>query len=393
MRTLKALICALSMAWLAACGGGGGDAPEPAPPPAAAAIRFEVLYEPAAAPPSTPAPGRWLTVRALPGSTALGTRATAKVELQLAQEAPRSLAAPSYVDAQGRPTYVFDVSADYPSIFQFRSCMSFIPFQVTVTDETGFAFTKYGQLCPGQAPSVGAFSDYGDRTARFRMAGPAGATQASFHRHGAQGYTDSGSSTPAGGSATWSVKAAEGDHLFAMAQLTSAAAPGAAATAEIETDRGAYARSVVAKNTATGAVYADASLLCCRADDTMATVTPTRTITFVVAPAQLGSIPGGTIPSVPFTVHYRVADGATQRTVQEFSGAGAGYSVWTYQVKAGDELTLEASASGNDTMMTINLLAGVASGPDPSVELGMAKSFLPGAAAKLNVFCCATPAQ
>lgn len=389
MRTLNALICALSMAWLASCGGGGGASEPAPPPPAAAAIRFEVVYEPAATPPNVPAPGRYLTVRALPGSTALGTRTTAKVELQLAQEAPRSLAAPSYVDAQGRPNYVFAVSADYPSIFQFRSCASFIPFEVTVADETGYAFTKYGQLCPGQAQSVGAFSDYGDRVASFRMAGPAGATQASFHRSGAQGYTDSGSSTPAGGNASWSVKAAEGDRLFAMAQLTSAAAPGAVATADIETDRGAYARSVVARNTATGAVYADASLLCCRADVTIATVTPTRTITFVVAPAQLGSIPGGTIPSVPFTVHYRVADGATQRTIQEFSGAGTGYSVWTHQVKPGDQLTLEASAPGADTMMTINVLAGAASGPAPSVELGMAKSFLPGAAAKLNVFCCA----
>lgn len=387
MRTLNALICALSAAWLAACGGGGGT-PDAVPPPAAA-IRFEVVYEPAATPPNAPAPGRYLTVRALPGSTALGTRATAKVELQLAQEAPRSLAAPSFVDGQGRPNYVFPVSADYPSVFQFRTCASFVPFQVTATDEAGFAFTKHGQLCPGQAQSVGAFSDYGDRTASFRMAGPAAATQASFHRYGAQGYTDSGSSTPAGGSATWSVKAAEGDRLFAMAQLTSAAAPGAVATADIESDRGGYARSVVAKNTATGAVYADASLLCCRPDVTIATVTPTRTVSFVVAPSQLGPIPGGTIPSVPFTVHYRIADGATQQTMHEFSGSGTGYSVWSYQAKPGDQLTLEASAAGADTMMTINVLGGVASGPDPSIELGMAKSFLPGAAAKLNVFCCA----
>lgn len=391
MRTLLSLTCALSAAWLAACGGDGG-APEGVAPPAAAVIRFEVVYEPAA-PQDAPAAGRSLAVRALPGSTSLGTRPTAKVELQLAQEAPRSLATPSYVDAQGRPNYVFPVSADYESIFQFRSCASFIPFQVTATDEAGFAFTKYGQLCPGQAQSVGAFSDYGDRTASFRMAGPGGATQASFHRYGVAGYTDSGSSTPAGGSATWSVKAAEGDRLFAMAQLTSAAAPGAVATAEIETDRGAYARSVVARNTATGALYADASLLCCRPDVTIATVTPTRTVSFVVAPTQLGPIPGGTIPSVPFTVHYRIADGGTQQTMQEFSGAGAGYSVWTYQVKPGDQLTLEASAAGADTMMTVNVLASAASGPDPSVELGMAKSFLPGAAAKLNVFCCASAAR
>ena len=227
----------------------------------------------------------------------------------------------------------------------------------------------------------------------FRTAGPAAATHASFTRYGAQGYTDSGSSTPASGSATWNVKAAEGDRLFALSLLTSAAAEGDVASADIETDRGAYARSVVAKNSATGATFADASLVCCRADVTTATVTPTRAVSFVVAPSQLGPIPGGTIPSVPFTVRYRVADGQTQQTIAEFSGAGTGYTVWTYQAKPGDQLTLEASASGGDTMMTIEVRTGAANGPGAFVELGMARSFVPGTPAKRNVFCCATPAQ
>ena len=158
VQSLTALIGALSATFLVSCGGGGGPAPE-SPPPAAASIRFEVVYEPAAMPQDFTTPAGSLIVRALPGSTSLGTRAISSVELQLAQEAPRSLAAPSYVDAQGRPNYVFAVSADYPSTFQFRSCTSFIPFELTVTDEAGLVFTKYGQLCPGQAQSVGAFSD------------------------------------------------------------------------------------------------------------------------------------------------------------------------------------------------------------------------------------------
>lgn len=182
VRVLLALAGAAVLTMLSACGGGSEAVVDVAPPPPAPVIRFEVMYEPAGQPQNAATPGRYLTVRSLPGTASLGSRATAKVELALAQEPPRALGAPTFVDAQGRANYVFAVSPDYAATFQFRSCTSFLPLQVTVTDEAGLAFTKYSSLCPGQALSVGAFSDYGDRTVTFTVAGPPALVQAGFRR-------------------------------------------------------------------------------------------------------------------------------------------------------------------------------------------------------------------
>lgn len=197
---------------------------------------------------------------------------------------------------------------------------------------------------------------------------------------------DNGSSTPAGGSATWTLRAAEGDSLTASAMLANAAAEGAVATADVTAEGGAFAHSVVAKNTAVGATFVDASLLCCRGASGAASAA--QTVSLVVSPAQLGSIPGGVIPSVPFNVHYRVVDAASQRTTVEFEGQGAGYTTWTYQAKPGDQLFIEASSQSANTML--NVAVGSGSGAS-SVTLGGATSFLAGAAAKVGVICCSQP--
>ena len=150
MRILAVFATAFFVSLVTACGGGGSPAPGTGTPsPAAQAFSFEVLYESSTTPPGAGAPGRYITVRALPGSTSLGARPTSKVEITFDQEAPRSLAEPSYVDAQGRANYLFPVAASYTtSQFVFtRTCSPFLPLQVSVTDDAGASFTKYTTVC------------------------------------------------------------------------------------------------------------------------------------------------------------------------------------------------------------------------------------------------------
>lgn len=378
---------------MAACGGGSGSSvpDQGTPPPAAAqAIRFEVVYETSTSPPNAGGPGRFITVRSLPGSASLGTRPTSKVEITLDQEAPRSLAAPTYIDAQGRAAYVFPVSAALTTsgpVFA-RTCAPDLPLLVTVTDNAGASFTKYTSICVDHTTAVGAFSDYGDQTVTVAMSGPPAQVKASFRHNGNQGYVDDGSSSPGSGTATWTFRAVDGDTVFAQAQLTAGAAEGAAAAADIRTERGALAHSVIGKNTAVGVTVAQAQLVCCGATSPSTDPAQAQTVSFVVAPGQLGPIPGDLFPPpVAFRVHYRIVDGATQRTVTEFTGTGTATAHYTFPVKPGDQLAIEASPDVPGTLVEVLVAYGTADRLGST--LGSATSILAGSAAALNVICCA----
>jgi hypothetical protein len=390
MRILAVLAAAFFTSLIAACGGGGGGT-SPVPDtgtPGAQAFRFEVHYDSSTTPPGASTPGRYITVRSLAGNTSLGTRPTSKVEITFDQEAPRSLAAPSFTDAQGRANYLFPVSSSYTTsgpVFA-RTCSPFLPLRVTVTDDAGASFTKYTTVCVEHTQSVGAFSDYGDEAVTVGVSGPPSQVQATFWHNGVQDYTDAGGGSPASGSASWTFTALDGDPVTMQALLTTSAVDGAVAAADVRTARGAFAHSVVGKNAAVGATAAVARLVCCGAASPSVDPALAQTVSFVVAPSQLGPIVGGVFPPpVSFHVHYKVANGTTRQTITEFSGTGTSLTRYDVQAYPGDQLAIEASPDAAATWVEVVLEYGGQNGS----ELASAGSMLAGSPATLNVICCA----
>ena len=150
--------------------------------------------------------------------------------------------------------------------------------------------------------------------------------------------------------------------------------------------RGAFAQSVIGKNAAVGATFVQARLVCCGATSPSSDPTLAQTVSFVVAPGQLGPIPGSVFPPpVSFHVHYKVVSGATQRTTTEFTGTGTSFTSYDVQAYPGDQLAIEASPDATATWVQVAVNdAGQNAG-----ELASASSMLAGSPATLNVICCA----
>lgn len=376
----RAFVLALLSAIVAALAGCGGGASSAAPqaPAAAPVIRFQVDYEPNTTYPGAPAAGRYLTVRALAGDTSLGTRGTASVQLTFDQEAPRTLTVATYVDAQGRANYVFPISDSYAGTLQYRNCTTWFPAHVTVTDVGGLSFAKDLTVCPIQAETLGAFSDYGDHAATFSATGPGGTTLAQFwHRDPGGATLDATRSTTASGTSTWSVPAAEGDLLAAGASVPAFTTAGLVLSARIDVQGGEFAQA--AGRSEMGG--AGASLTCCSptADASM----PLQTVSFTLS-ASIYNLPQVAGATLPVDVQYRLVDGLTGQTRAEYSGTlslptMSGYAQWTFQARPGDRMFIQASTSATNGGVTVTA-------PGAS-----ANSFAPGVPAVLNVFVPRSP--
>jgi hypothetical protein len=370
-----ALLLAIATA-LASCGGGGSASSSPTPA-AAPVVRFEVNYQPVTTFPGAPAAGRYLTVRALTGDTSLGTRPTASVQLVFDQEAPRTLTAPSYVDAQGRANYAFPISDTYVATLQYRNCTAWFPAHVTVTDVAGLSFSKDLTVCPIQEESIGAFSDYGDHTATFSAAGPPGVTRADFSHANSVAVLDATTSTTASGTSTWSVPAAEGDRLVAMARVPVSATPGQMLSARIDVQGGAFAQAAALSDIGAPVAW----LTCCApAPDASAAL---QTVTFTLS-AGVYNLPQSPGTTMPVDVQYLIVDGLTGQPRQQYSGTLglptlSGYAEWTSQARAGDRMFIRASTSVPNGGVTVTA---------PGAN---AVSFAPGVAAQLNVFVPRSP--
>ena len=84
-------------------------------------------------------------------------------------------------------------------------------------------------------------------------------------------------------------------------------------------------------------------------------------------------------------MHYRVYNTAAQQVVQEFTGPPAGITLYSFFVRPGDELTLEASPLTANAIVDMHIQApnnGVAE------ELGLNRATVPNVPAVLHVFCC-----
>lgn len=380
MRALKIIARLLPALSLVACGGGdrgGTDAVQaPSVPPL---IQFEAVYDLTGPPPTS----RSISVRPVQGATGFGAHAIARVELVTQNDPPSVLTAPNAVDTAGRPQYVFAIP-QYPFEPFFRSCETMVPTKITVTDVTGFSFVKHDTFCPGQAYTTGGFSDYGDRRARYT--GSAGRpasvylsrmSQANYNdRFAAAGVTAFDQSLPA----------KEGDFLTASLGFDgppSAVPGGTSVTARIETDGGAFAESTTATNPLDW-THAVAWLVCCRPAAGTEPTAAKRRVELVVYGARY-NVPNP--PPVPFEYRVRVVNPTTGAVVAEHAGSDSGVAIWTYDVTVGDQITMQASPKEANTAVQLTV-RNRTEAPTSGQLLGEAGSNLPGAQARLNLFCC-----
>ena len=365
---------------LAGCGGGGGSV-ETLP-----AIRFIGTYDFACGNCSPPRENS-LAIAPVTGATALGSRDIARVELSVEHGPAQVLTAPNSKNSAGQATYVFFFPRTTPLVVSAFThfCTPPIALEITVTDVGGFAFKKYFNAC--NAGEFGAFSDYGDRTVVYRAV-TTGPVRASFMRAGAGGYVDAGGSAAGATGSVWTLKARDADALSAGSIYDASIPDGAVTTVSIEAEGGAFASSTVASSPVAGGSPFDAFLVCCGfgAASQSPSPTGTQTVSFSIVPAQYGV--DVTKALLKFNVYYRVYDPGSGTVIAEFQGPGDGYTTWSFQVKAGYELKLEASPQSAVTDVQTYISYGTDS-PYLGNSLGAARSNRPDAPAKLKVFCCA----
>jgi hypothetical protein len=378
-----AVACSAAMLLaLVACGGGSAGAP-PASVAPSGVIRYEVSYAPDGTLPGSTVQAHYLTVRPLSGSTTMGTRATSSVQVTVGQETPRTLTAPTYVDAQGRPNYVFTIDPSYAYTTHAGLCPANLPLSITVTDTAGLSFTSQELVCPGQSQTVDALSDYGDQVATFTAWGPPGVTQARFSRGAPPPMLDATASTPPDGSVTWTLKVASGDQLASYVSMTQDAPDGAAATARVELEGGAYAQAIAGKADPGYTDLEGAVLLCCGgAPDASA---PTQTVSFAVEPQLIAY---STSTTVPVSVQYRIVDGVTGQTRVDSSAtldlANQVDTAWTFQVRQGDRMFLQASSPTPSTRLWGSIEIASTGSNLPRI-FGQAATTVPGMPATVNV--------
>jgi hypothetical protein len=378
-RTMKQIIysaIAFCVALSGCSGEGGSSITETAP-----VIRFIGTFEVGCIA-CTPAPDHTLTIAPNTGATTLGSRDIAKVELRVDQGPVQTLTAPNSKNTAGQSTWVFKIpQTTRIRIVEFtRVCSPSLSLEMTVTDVGGFAFKKYIGSC--QFEVFGAFSDYGEKTARIQATSSA-PMRMFFFRSGVGGYVDGGS-VPINATTTLTLKARAADTLTAYAPMDENLSTSTSSSVSIEGEGGALASSSVANNTGASAY---AFLVCCGTGTPLQATpsTGTKTMAFAVSPKKYGVPLGG--PLDPFNVHYRVFDPASQSVVTEFRGVGAGYTEWPVSVKTGYELTLEASPLYAGTFVDIHITNG-ADSPSTLNSLGIATSNRTDVPARLTVFCC-----
>jgi hypothetical protein len=393
LASVFSLCIALALcATLASCGGGGSSAAAPS------VIRFIATNENPCSSCAPPKPGR-LVISPLAGASALGNHDIAKVELtvnvdQAPAQAPQVLTAPNGTNAAGQASYVFQYAAAYtppPGTVlppPTHVCVPHWGFTITITDVTGFSFTKSASAC--QVPTFEGFSDYGDKTVAFKASSSVPAW-INFRRASADSLY--GDESRAWGVLTnaWVVKARDKDALFAGGTFDANAADGETLSVSVEGEGGAFASSTIAKKSSTSAL---ATLICCGSGTAAPSSAQDRTIAFAVATSRYNEPQTG--QPRPFNVYYRISNPSTGAVVTEFRGAlpgnvnanGAYYTEWQFTVKPGYELKLEASPQDVDTYVQL-YIGGDASNPSAYYNtLGEAMSNRPGVPAKLNVFCC-----
>jgi hypothetical protein len=362
---------------ISGCGGGGSGTSTPAATIASSVIRFVGNFQPGCGGCSPATPGS-LVIAPLAGTTTIGNREIAKVELSVDQGTAMVLTAPNAKTAAGQASYAFSfLHTAFTTPAFTHVCTPQLSLAITVTDVSGFSFKKSYSTC--RTDEFGAFSDYGEKVIAYKASSNA-PMQMGFSRFGAGQYIDSGSISGTANIAT-TLKAKDSDVLNASGAFDGGVADGAVLSISMEGEGNMLASSTVAKKST---AQVSAMLVCCGPSTAAPLSTGTQTITFAISTARYNE-PVTDRPN-PFNVYFRVMDPSTGTVVSEFRGAGAGpYTEWPVTVKAGYELKLEASPQEADTYVHLYIGRGA---PAYQNTLGEAISNRPDAQAKLNVFCC-----
>jgi hypothetical protein len=373
------LACACAFSLLGGCGGGGGDAPAPVAPPAAdPLIRYAAQYR------YLGLPNERLTISPVTGESAISARGLGSVEVRANGVLLPALTAPNATDASGRGAFVFDLprAAFAPAGV---GCTAPMRLEIGVTDAQGFRFNRY-VVTPCRETDFGGFSDWGNRSLTFRIAATT-PVDGSFGHIPLAGMeaANSGRTVPGERSKTWdAVPAREGDQAFVTATIPQDAPDDAQVEVSIESNGVVLARSRATK--ASLGRTANVSVVCCQGS--APSPTTMRTVQMVLFPAGTSGVNQS---PVPYNLRYRVFDPAAQRVLHEFAGTPPGPAagtpdVYTFSVRPGDELTLEASPLRAGETVDMYILA-----PSEGVarELGsIVHATVPNEPSLLRVFCC-----
>jgi hypothetical protein len=373
---LMSFACLLSL--LAGCGGGGGGGGgAPAAPTPDPLIRYSAQFR------YLGLPNNRLTISPVAGESSISTRGVASVQVRANGVLLPPLTAPNVTSSAGQPAFQFDLP---PAVAASSGAPCGFPqrLEITVTDAQGFAFKRFTTAC--SETDFGGFSDsYGHTltftiTANTPVDGSFGAYSPENAAAGNAGVTVPGAS----GTKWTAVPASEGDQAFLTATIPAGAPADAQLDLSIESNGVVLARSRATM--ASLGRTANVSVLCCQGSPTSATAS--RTVQFVLFPARLN---GDNSSPVPYNLHYRVFNTATQQVAQEFAGTPPGPApgspdVYTVSVRPGDELALEASPLQAGELVDMYILApsnGVAQ------QLGsIVHATVPNVPSLLRVFCC-----
>lgn len=362
------LFTALSALILISCGGGGGNSVTTGSSEIAPMIRYTGTFKP-----DDPLAGTGkLTIEPIAGSSMIGTREIAKVELSVNQNLAQILTLPNAKGSTGQPAYAFSFA--HPAISTpvlGRTCSPEVDLEMAVTDVGGYTLRKYYASC--HLDVFGAFSDYGERTVKYRASGSA-ATSVLFYRAGHGSYVDRGIKS-LGTPIEIVLKAAESDELRLLQASNQKLDDNDVVTISIEDEGGSSAISSVSRPP-TGA---RTLLICCGAG----TVVPSEThsIKFEVYTSR----PGVVESPEQFSFYYKVSDPASGTIVSELSGSAEGYMSVPISVKTGYELRLEASPAREGSYTSVSIRRDSSASLN---SLGETLSNRPGFPAKLKVFCC-----
>jgi hypothetical protein len=364
MPTMRTVVSLMLVMLLAACGGGGGQATSSVP-----TIRFEGVY--------TSGATTTLTIGPVADAATIGNNAVARVDVLVNDQWTLSLAASSRVDAAGRDEYVFDI----PPVAgeAGRLCSTNLPLRVTVTDVTGFSFSKYATVCPTAPYTFSAFSDYGDRDVHITAASsaPMDAVVARYQEVG--DYHDDVIRKSAT-SLDVVLRSNERDSLtarignFSVDPVPAPSVPaGSTMTTRVDAGGGAFAEASGIVDVAGQAV--DVALACCHATADGSA----KQVRILVTGVRSANAPS-------FSYTWRVTDPATGAVVSQDSGTQSGATLAKLEqvldVRSGQQVDVTAtSLQDPPTLVNVLVLAAATSG----LVLGSADT---NGQAHVSVFCC-----